>query len=75
MPETKEVSKLVTISPCCNSFCCKSTVNLKECVAAIALLQLKNGHSSNGWLQLRLQINSISFKKGMTACFTETQYP
>ena len=53
---------------------CKSTVNLKECVAAIARLFC---HSSNGWLQLELQMNSIPLKKGMSAsaCFKETQYP
>ena len=28
---------------------------------------IKKGNSSNGWLQLNLQINSIPMKKGMTA--------
>ena len=40
---------------------CKNTVNLKECVAAFALLFC---YSSNGWLQLELRINSIPLKKG-----------
>ena len=35
---------------------CKNTVNLKECLAAFALLFC---FSSNGWLQLELRINSI----------------
>ena len=53
---------------------CKNTVNLKECLAVIALLFF---HSSNGWLQLELQINLIPLKNWMTAsdCFKEIQYP
>ena len=42
----------------------KKAVSLKEWLAAITLLQFKKGHLSNGWLQLELQINSISLKKG-----------
>ena len=41
---------------------CKKKANLKECVAAFVLLQLKTGHSSNGRLKLELWINSIPFK-------------
>ena len=38
MPEIKNVSKLLfMISPCYNT-CSTKTANLKECVAAIALL-------------------------------------
>ena len=53
---------------------CKTTVNLKECLAAFALLFC---YSSKGRLQLELGINSIPLKKGMTAsaCFKETQHP
>ena len=43
----------------------------EKCAAAFALLFC---YSSNGWLQMKLKINSISLKKGMTAsaCFKET---
>ena len=41
---------------------CKDILNLKECVVAIVLLKQKEGHSSNRWLQLELQINLIPFK-------------
>ena len=42
---------------------CKNTINLKECVAAIALLLYKKHHSWKKWLHLKLRINSIPFKK------------
>ena len=42
---------------------CKNTINLKECVAAIALLLYKKHHSWKKWLHLKLWINSIPFKK------------
>ena len=53
---------------------CKKAVNLKERVAAIALLLQKNGNSLNGWLQLDLRINSIPLEIGMNAraCLKET---
>ena len=52
----------------------KNTVNLKECLAASALLFC---YSPNGWLKLELKINLMTLKKEMTAsaCFKETQYP
>ena len=59
MPETKELSLLLTmISPCCNS--CSAKTSKSECVAAFALLFCS---LSNGWLQLKLRINSILLKK------------
>ena len=39
---------------------CKNTKNLKECVAAFALLFC---YSSNVWLQLELRINTIPLQK------------
>ena len=53
---------------------CKNTANMKECLAALTLLFC---YSWNGWLQLELQINSISLERGMitSACFKETHCP
>ena len=40
----------------------------------VVITLTEKSHSSNGWLQLELRINSIPLKKGMTtsACFKET---